>query len=161
MNALLAHLQIKGNRQLSDCDAFLEKINRMLAARYRITHSTTSAPSIARVVRGAVIVAREKHRSVPVDDRHDRPRETFLMCAAAVRSCDASAYVSTSVREKPCSVAMRSAEMPCGTKPTRAPSAGSTASGMPDEPSGTRERDSTPPPIANSASPKATFSGHI
>jgi len=40
VNALSAHLQIEGNRQLSDCDTLLERINRVLAERYRITHST-------------------------------------------------------------------------------------------------------------------------
>jgi len=40
VNALSAHLQIEENRQLSDCDALLDGINRMLAERYRITHTT-------------------------------------------------------------------------------------------------------------------------
>ncbi len=40
VNALSAHLQIERNCQLSDCDTLLERINRVLAERYRITHST-------------------------------------------------------------------------------------------------------------------------
>jgi len=40
VNALSAHLQIEGDRQLSDCDSLLERINRVLAERYRITHTT-------------------------------------------------------------------------------------------------------------------------
>jgi len=40
-----------------------------------------------------------------------------LACAFAARDCDSTAYVSTSVREKPSSVAIRSAPIPCGTNP--------------------------------------------
>ncbi len=40
MNALSAHLRIEGNRVLSECDGLLEQLNEILAARYRITHST-------------------------------------------------------------------------------------------------------------------------
>ncbi len=40
VNALSVHLQIEGDRQLSDCDTLLERINCVLAERYRITHST-------------------------------------------------------------------------------------------------------------------------
>ncbi len=40
VNALSAHLQIDGDRQVSDCDSLLERINRVLAEQYRITHTT-------------------------------------------------------------------------------------------------------------------------
>jgi len=40
VHALSAHLQIDGDCQLSDCDSLLETINRVLAERYRITHTT-------------------------------------------------------------------------------------------------------------------------
>ena len=46
-------------------------------------------------------------------ERVNRPSFT----AAAARSCDMAAYSSTSRREKPSMVAMRSAPMPCGTNP--------------------------------------------
>jgi len=39
VNSLSAHLQIEGDRALSECDALLGKINEVLAARYQITHT--------------------------------------------------------------------------------------------------------------------------
>jgi len=40
MNSLSAHLQIEGDLVLSECDTLLEQLNRILATRYRITHTT-------------------------------------------------------------------------------------------------------------------------
>lgn len=40
MHSLSAHLQIEGNRVLSECDALLGELNQVLATRYRITHTT-------------------------------------------------------------------------------------------------------------------------
>ena len=45
-------------------------------------------------------------------------------------------------------VAIRSAEMPCGTKYIGIATAGSVGQAPPSEPIGTRDIDSTPPPIA-------------
>ena len=40
MNSLSAHLQVEGDRVLSECDKLLEQLNAILAKRYRITHTT-------------------------------------------------------------------------------------------------------------------------
>ena len=64
-----------------------------------------------------------------------------------------SAKRSTSSREKPSSVAIRSAEMPCGTKSlSQLGLAGPSVQPPPSEPIGTRDIDSTPPPTTRSSS---------
>ncbi len=73
----------------------------------------------------------------------------------AARVCDSSAYASTSSREKPSMVAMRSAPMPCGAKPVVKLVSGSMAQGPPSEAIGTRDIDSTPPPMIMSSQPEA------
>ncbi len=40
VHSLSAHLKIDGDRVSSDCDALLGNLNAVLAARYRITHTT-------------------------------------------------------------------------------------------------------------------------
>ena len=75
---------------------------------------------------------------------------------AALR-CEASAISSISAREKPSSVAMRSALRPCGTWKKRSRSCTLPPScPPPSEPMGTRDMLSTPPPTATSSAPDAT-----
>ena len=65
-----------------------------------------------------VLVVVEDDQAVAVPDRDDGPLEAARPSRpSAARSCDSAAYSSTSRREKPSMVAMRSAPMPCGTKP--------------------------------------------
>ena len=54
---------------------------------------------------------------------------------------------------KPSSVAIRSALTPCGTKYWCQATCGSIAQAPPSEPMGTRDIDSTPPPITISSWP--------
>jgi hypothetical protein len=54
-------------------------------------------------------------------------------------------------------VAMRSAPMPCGTKPVVRLVSGSAAQAPPSEPMGTRDIDSTPPASTRSSQPLRTF----
>jgi hypothetical protein len=50
-------------------------------------------------------------------------------------------------------VAIKSAEIPCGTKPVFAATCGSIGQAPPEENKGTRDIDSTPPPTTRSAWP--------
>jgi hypothetical protein len=54
-------------------------------------------------------------------------------------------------------VAIRSAEMPCGTKAVFAATCGSIGQAPPEENIGTRDIDSTPPPTTRSAWPDMTW----
>jgi cobalt-zinc-cadmium efflux system protein len=40
MHALSAHMLVRDDCRLSSCDDILERVNKLLADRYRITHST-------------------------------------------------------------------------------------------------------------------------
>ncbi len=86
-------------------------------------------------------------------DRSSRP--SFQ--AAAARSWERAAYSSTSRREKPSMVAMRSAPMPCGTKLVAMLVIGSANEAPPSEAMGTRDIDSTPPASTRSSQPERTF----
>ena len=77
--------------------------------------------------------------------------------AAAARCCEVTAKASTSARPKPSSVAIRSAPMPCGTKPVARLVAGSCAQAPPSLPMGTRLMLSTPPATTRSSQPERTF----
>ncbi|PSK45521.1 hypothetical protein B0E38_07345 [Streptomyces sp. 111WW2] len=77
--------------------------------------------------------------------------------ATAARSWDSAAYSSTSRREKPSMVAIRSAPIPCGTKPVSWLVRGSSAQAPPSLPIGTRDMDSTPPARTRSSHPERTF----
>ena len=85
---------------------------------------------------------------VPLEQRSGRSRPSTgtierrsgrLARAAAARCCERSAKSSTSSRAKPSSVAIRSAPMPCGTKPVAMLVSGSCAQAPPSEPIGTRD----------------------
>jgi hypothetical protein len=84
-----------------------------------------------------------------------RAGEALLLDGArAAFCCDASAKASTSARVKPSRVAIRSAEMPCGTMNTRLRSCSLRPSSIaPSAPIGTRDIDSTPPPMPASMNP--------
>ena len=88
-----------------------------------------------------------------ITERENAP----LAMAFAARSCDSAAKVSTSWRLKPSIVAIRSAPMPCGTKPVASAVSGSCAHAPPSEPIGTRDIDSTPPARMRSSQPERTF----
>ena len=77
--------------------------------------------------------------------------------AAAARLCELSAKASTSVRLKPSIVAIRSAPMPCGTKPSLSLTRGSIAQAPPSLPIVQRLMLSTPPPTTRSSKPLATL----
>ena len=77
--------------------------------------------------------------------------------AAAARSWESAAYSSTSRREKPSMVAMRSAPMPCGTKSVSKLVIGSANQAPPSEAIGTRDIDSTPPARTRSSQPERTL----
>ena len=77
--------------------------------------------------------------------------------ASCVRSWLSAAKASSCSRVKPSSVAIRSAEMPCGTIGCCAARCGlSPSSPPPPEPIGTRDIDSMPPPITRSCCPAIT-----
>ena len=57
---------------------------------------------------------------------------------------------------QPSIVAIRSAPMPCGTKPVVSAVAGSIAHAPPSDPIGTRLIDSTPPASTRSSQPERT-----
>ena len=76
--------------------------------------------------------------------------------AFAARALDSTAKVSQSSRLKPSMVAIRSAPMPCGTKPVASAVAGSIAQEPPSEPIATRLIDSTPPARIRSSNPPRT-----
>ena len=86
-------------------------------------------------------------------DRSKRP--SFQ--AVAARSWESAAYSSTSRREKPSMVAIRSAPMPCGTKLTARLVIGSLNQAPPSEAIGTRDIDSTPPARTRSSQPERTL----
>ena len=77
--------------------------------------------------------------------------------ALAARFWLSSAKASTSSREKPSSVAIRSAPMPCGTNEVAELVSGSCAQAPPSEPIGTRLMLSTPPATTRSSQPERTF----
>src|SRR5579862_8917218 len=77
--------------------------------------------------------------------------------AAAARCCERRAYESTCSREKPSSVAIRSALMPWGMNEVSKEVAGSQAQAPRSVPSGTRDMDSTPPATTRSSQPERTF----
>ena len=77
--------------------------------------------------------------------------------ARAAFCCERRAKLSTSVREKPSRVAIRSAPTPCGTKLVCILVAGSIAQAPPSEPMGMRDMDSTPPTTTRSSKPERTF----
>ncbi len=85
-------------------------------------------------------------------DRAKRPSAH----AFAARALLSTAKVSTSSREKPSMVAIRSAPMPCGTNAVANAVAGSEAQAPPSEPIGTRLIDSTPPARIRSSKPPRT-----
>ena len=76
--------------------------------------------------------------------------------ALAARWLDSTAKVSTSSREKPSIVAIRSAPMPCGTNAVANAVAGSDAQAPPSLPMATRLIDSTPPARIRSSNPPRT-----
>ena len=84
-----------------------------------------------------------------------------LKCPAARAAlaflCELSAKVSTSVRLKPSIVAIRSAPMPCGMKPSLSLTRGSIAQAPPSLPIFQRLMLSTPPPTTRSSKPLATL----
>ena len=87
--------------------------------------------------------------------KSERPKRFSSMAVAAFRWLS-SAKRSTSSRLNPSSVAMRSAEMPCGTICTFLRRTSLSPSIMaPSEPIGTRDIDSTPPPTVHSCAPLA------
>ena len=95
------------------------------AARWRRSPSRpsrrTTAPAwpsppawrLARIVSSSASIGRPAMSCTGTTDFAKWPAAR----AAAARWCDRSAYASRSSREKPSSVAIRSALMPCGTKP--------------------------------------------
>jgi hypothetical protein len=76
--------------------------------------------------------------------------------ALAARWLDSTANVSTSSRENPSIVAIRSAPMPCGTNEVANAVAGSAAQAPPSLPIATRLIDSTPPARIRSSKPPRT-----
>ncbi len=76
--------------------------------------------------------------------------------ALAARALDSTAKVSTSSREKPSRVAIRSAPMPWGTNAVAKAVAGSEAQAPPSLPMATRLIDSTPPAKIRSSKPPRT-----
>ena len=93
----------------------------------------SSVASIARPLRSRIVTT----------ERANRPAAQ----AAAARFWLSTAKASTSSRLNPYSVAMISAEIPCGTKYVFIASEGSTAIAAPSDPIGTRPIISTPPAI--------------
>ena len=99
-------------------------------------------------------VALEDRQAHRVGHRHDRAVEAAVACAPRRRAAGIrSAKASTSSREKPSSVAIRSAPMPCGTKAVSKLVCGSCAQAPPSEPIGTRDMLSTPPATTRSSQP--------
>ena len=80
---------------------------------------------------------------ISITDLSKRPSSQAFLA----RCCDCIASLSASSRVKPYSVAMMSAEMPCGTKYRSIASEGSTAIAAPSLPMATRPIISTPPAI--------------
>src|SRR5690606_17489969 len=79
----------------------------------------------------------------------------LLAQAAAALFWDSTAKLSTSFREYPYLVAIKSAEIPCGTNLPKAAS-GSITQAEPSMPIGTRDMDSTPPATIKSDHPDLT-----
>ena len=76
--------------------------------------------------------------------------------ALAARALDSTAKASTSSRDQPSIVAIRSAPMPWGTKEVANAVAGSVAQAPPSLPIATRLIDSTPPARIRSSNPPRT-----
>ena len=73
------------------------------------------------------------------------------------RSWEVTASWSSCSRVKPSREAMRSAEMPCGTKSVENDACGSMAHAPPSDIMGTRDMDSTPPARTSSSIPERTL----
>ena len=102
------------------------------------------------------LVVVEHGQPVAVDDRDDGAGEVAVGPGLGGPRVDSAAYVSTSVRDQPSMVAIRSAPMPCGTKSVAKAVSGSIAQAPPSEAIGTRLIDSTPPAKIRSSQPDAT-----
>ena len=116
-----------------------------------------SSASDSTVASGRMVSSRSRTCSpfwsfTGITDPEKRPSSQ----ARAARWWLWTANSSSSLRVKPSRVAIRSAEMPCGMKSVAIAVAGSMAHAPPSEAMGTRDIDSTPPPISSDSQPERT-----